>query len=418
MKWFKSHCFKSKTLQLIVWVGFCFFTSRLYAFDNIHFSGFASVGAGKIDRNDDVTFMDYDGDWSFRSDTMLGLQADIQVSNRWSATLQALSRGFTFDDTSDFEPTLEWLFAKYQWTAETSIRLGRLRTPLYLYSDTLEIGYSYPWARPPVDTYAFVLTPLNTFDGADISTSFDFGSFYLDMSFFAGSSGGDYLTFDLEFDSVFGANFKFHFDDLLVRYGISVAKTDASSASLLPLRDAFEQFAVIDPIFADIAQEHETKDAWFHYHSLGLRWNIKSWTLITEQYYSNGPERGFANDAIGWYVSIAKQIGKVFPYFVAGYYKNAFSGEIAQLVKKSQEIVPPGVNPVLDGLRQIDLEATKDYDEKGESYTIGARYDFHRSTALKFELQYLDSNALISGDNLRTKPDETLVSTIILDVIF
>lgn len=38
----------------------------------------------------------------------------------------------------------------------------RLRTPQYAHSDALDIGYSYPWVRPPVEMYNL---PLDNYEG-------------------------------------------------------------------------------------------------------------------------------------------------------------------------------------------------------------------------------------------------------------
>lgn len=387
------------------------------AVDNFHFSGFGSLGMGKINR-DDVTFMDYDDSWGYRNDSMLGLQAQADISDHWSATTQVVARGFNFDDTSDFEPTLEWLFASYQWSAETRVRFGRMRTPLYIYSDSLEVGYSYPWVRPPVDTYSFLLTSLSNFNGVDISTNVDFGNSDLDMQFFAGASQGKYFEFDLDFKTLLGANFKYHWQNLTLRYGVTAAKTDASSAELQPIIDGYQQVAAIDPIFNELADSHATTNAWFYYHGLGLQWDKDNWSIITEQYATLGPNEDFANDSFGGYISVARQIGKFTPYAVIGYYKNIFSDDISSLIEQSKQIVPPGASPPLDGLRNIDTQVANSFNEKGKSYTLGLRYELHAQADLKIEFEFFDSTALMTGDNLDKLPEETLLTSIVIDVVF
>lgn len=111
-------------------------------------------------------------------------------------------------------------------------------------SESLEVGYSYPWVRPPVDTYTFLLTSLSNFNGVDLSTNVDFANSDLDIQVFAGASQGKYIDFDLDFYALFGANFKYHWNSLTLRYGVTIAKTDASSASLDPIIDAYQQFAL------------------------------------------------------------------------------------------------------------------------------------------------------------------------------
>lgn len=47
-----------------------------------------------------------------------------------------------------------------------TLRGGRLATPVYMYSETLNVGFSYPWLRLPEEVYSLV--QISNHDGADI----------------------------------------------------------------------------------------------------------------------------------------------------------------------------------------------------------------------------------------------------------
>lgn len=164
-------------------------TTPAQALDDWDWSGFASVGGGKVNR-DKLTFMDYDDDWSFDSDSVIGLQAQGKLFQHLSFTTQITAQGFHANDTDKYQPEIDWMFLSYQWSPSLRMRLGRMRTPHYLYSETVDAGYSYPWARPPAEVYTFFLSPLYNFDGIDLSWNTDVGDLELDIQIIAGSMGG------------------------------------------------------------------------------------------------------------------------------------------------------------------------------------------------------------------------------------
>ncbi len=385
----------------------------------LQLSGFASFGAGKLSR-DDAPFLNYAEGWSFRSDTIVGGQAQYQFTNRWSSTIQVVARGFTFDDNDKFDPVLEWLFTSYQWSPETRFRVGRMRTPLYLFSDSLEIGYAYPWVRPPVDIYSYLLAPLANFDGVDFSTNVDFGEADLDVQIFAGVSRGTYIDFDIELSPIFGVNFVSHWDSLTLRYGVTLGYTDAASEGLSAFASNYDFFASQIPIFKEIRDSHETEDELFQYHAVGLQWDYENWSVISEAYTTVGPGKDFSNDAKGWYVSFTKQIQDFAPYMVFGYYKNEFSDDISSLIAESKITYPVGgpLGPELDGLREINLLILDDFNEKGRSYTVGVRYDFRQNAAFKVEVEYFDSTSQLTRAALSDSKQDTVLLSMVVDVVF
>lgn len=410
-------------LKLIVLlVGFCMpvVSAAVNSGDALQFSGFASFGAGKSSR-DDMPFLDHTEDWSFRTDTIVGGQAQYQFTDRWSSTIQVVARGFTFDENDKFDPVLEWLFTSYQWSAETRFRVGRMRTPLYLFSDSLEIGYAYPWVRPPVEIYSYLLAPLANFDGMDFSTNVDLGEADLDVQLFAGVGGGTYIDFDIELSPILGVNFVSRWDGLTLRYGLTLGYTDAASEALTAFAANYDSFIFLDPIIKEIRDSHETEDELFQYHGIGLQWDYESWTVISEAYATVGPGKDFSNDAKGWYVSFSKQIQDFAPYIVFGYYKNEFSDDIASLIEESKVIYPVGGNPLLAGLdvvREIDLQTVDSFNEKGRSYTVGVRYDFHQNADFKIEVEYLDSTSLLTRTTETNSKLDTVLISMVIDVVF
>ena len=161
----------------------------------LNFSGFMSVGGGFV--TDDVSdptaddFTDHFEYYGFYEDNiqfnrnLFGLQLTGDVSEKLSATVQLTARS-----EEDYKVQAEWAYMTYALTDESQIRFGRLRMPLYLYSDYLDVGYAYPWVSPPREVYYLAV---NNIDGIDFYTTGTLGP--LDTSFQA-YFGGFNDTYD------------------------------------------------------------------------------------------------------------------------------------------------------------------------------------------------------------------------------
>jgi hypothetical protein len=101
------------------------------------------------------------------------------------------------------------LYVAWQASDDLTLRGGRLATPVYMYSETLDVGFSYPWLRLPEEVYSLV--QVANHDGADLlynhSTNIGVISFQV--------TGGqaikrDYYalddTYDFDYRDVFATN--------------------------------------------------------------------------------------------------------------------------------------------------------------------------------------------------------------------
>ena len=86
---------------------------------------------------------------SYLTDTRLGLQATAKVNDKVSLTTQLVAK----NNNENFEVNANWLFANIALTSDSSMKLGRMQQPIYLFSSQLEAGYTIPWVRPPQEVY-------------------------------------------------------------------------------------------------------------------------------------------------------------------------------------------------------------------------------------------------------------------------
>lgn len=160
------------------------FTPLAHAAD-VTISGFLSVGGGFVDDESSIAYGGYDKEDLSFDRNLLGLQVSGRVSEKISATAQMIARS---EDDYSFEA--EWAYLTWEATDSSRVRVGRLRTPFYMFSDYVDVGYSYAWIIAPQEVYYL---PFNNVNGIDYYITSAFGSF--DTSFQA-----YFGTFDEEFE--------------------------------------------------------------------------------------------------------------------------------------------------------------------------------------------------------------------------
>ncbi len=394
--------------------------------DNFRFSGFASFGAGRVDR-EGLRFADYDEEWSVDSDSLLGLQAQTRLLERLDLTAQVVARGFSYNGRDAYQPAFNWLFLSYQLAPEIQVRGGRMRTPHYLYSDTLEVGYSYVWVRPPVDVYTPLFEPLSEFDGADIRFSRELHmSENLqaegDLQLYGGQLEDRFTTIELDGETLLGMNTSVTFEHLKLRYALMALELDIASPTFAPLIDGFNALTAVDPAFADLAADWSQDDGWFYYHGLGLQYSLDRLLVTTEWYAVNGPDEGFSTDATGWYLSVQHTWGRMTPYAVIGEYRSLTNPAIVDSINASFAVLPAGVLPAADALRQAARFAAESFNVKERTLTLGLRVDFMTNLAVKGEWQTFrfadDSTGHFFPDDPAVQPDRASLLSLVVDVVF
>lgn len=167
---------KKHALALAIALGM---TGPLVQAADINFSGFLSVGGGFVDDEESPGYNGYNEEDLTFDRNLLGLQVTGQVNEKLSATAQLIARS-----ENDYEVNAEWAYLTWQATDSIKVRAGRLRTPFYMYSDFLDVGYAYAWIRPPSEVYYL---PFNNVDGVDFYATKTLGVFDTSIQVYFGS---------------------------------------------------------------------------------------------------------------------------------------------------------------------------------------------------------------------------------------
>ncbi|MGM0630860.1 MAG: hypothetical protein ACQESI_06810 [Pseudomonadota bacterium] len=188
-------------------------SSSAFAQDKIEWSGFGSIAAGMTTGSDDELF-GYDNDVDFNPGSLFALQAKANLSDKLSVTTQIMSRG-----SEDFDLGVEWAYVQYQLTDSASINVGKLRLPFYMYSDYLDVGYSYHWLRTPQSVYR---VPFDNYTGVSFQHNAFVGDFTFNTQILAGNMQDDIDVIDgnkaeAELNNLIGFNTSAIYNNLTMR---------------------------------------------------------------------------------------------------------------------------------------------------------------------------------------------------------
>lgn len=141
-------------------------------------SGFGTLGYARS--NQPYTYQRFiDNGGTFSRDSVVGLQVDTKFSEQFGATVQFMAAPAS-DHDSRYQGAVSWAFLSWRPTNDWLIRAGKQRGPIYLFSQTYNVGVTYDFARPPTEMYS--ISPSNDFLGLSISKSWETenGDFSLD----------------------------------------------------------------------------------------------------------------------------------------------------------------------------------------------------------------------------------------------
>ena len=155
------------TMFRMVGLAACLSATPALALDqgDYRFNGFGTVGVSRLGGEVDGRSYGMQGQTndSWRGDALskLGGQFQYGLSDKLNITAQVLAQAAH----DSWEADLEWLYLSYQATDRLVLRGGRLRNPVYMYSETLDVGFTYPWLRLPDEVYHQV--QISNYEGVD-----------------------------------------------------------------------------------------------------------------------------------------------------------------------------------------------------------------------------------------------------------
>ena len=313
--------------------------------------------------------------WGVTTDSRLGLQVDVDINRSFHATVQWVARDHI---GNFFEQNLDWAFLRWNINDTTNIRIGRLGADLFLLSDYRNVGYAYPWMRPPHEFY--VGLAVYHFDGFDFNHQIYFDDDVLSLKFFAGYSFNQISSHptggvvDLGSPLV-GGSIKFESGNWTTRAGYSYLRliSEVPNGQLLDaINNPLVNLGI--PGINELSPYLSLKDTNVHYYSLGAAYDDGTWLAQAELSYID-TETTYFPDALSAYLSVGRRFSSVTLYTLFGI-SHSFQKEI---------YVPSPVfpSPQLEQLRQVVNRAVNKNGIDEKSISLGARWDVYPNIALK-----------------------------------
>jgi hypothetical protein len=376
--------------------------------EGVSVSGFLTAGATYGDKqllstteavSQDGTIENTPG---FSADSRLGLQISAKVNEDISVTGQLLAKAR--EENSNIEA--DWAFINYRASEQVSVRAGKIKFPTFLISDYYEVGYAYPWIRPPQEVYSS--NPITTLNGVDVLARFRFGDMSLLVQPYFGVSRGAQALVPQQAVTAFPLCFDAFTASFIPCQAGTVLYTDFTADALRGIN-----VSLSSDIFTIRAGSLKTKvnapgfmvfqdDVKFSSAGLTMDWHN---VVLYSEYFKREIE-GRANVAFpnqkGSYATLGYRIGKWLPHFTT-----------ARIKDNNNPTTPPPGFPFAG----TPLEQT--------SKTLGLRYEVGSGAALKFEAQKVTPEEgtrglLIAPPSTAPKDpgDNVMIYGISLDVVF
>ena len=351
--------------------------------ERVRFSGFARLVGGALDA-EDASYQGYENSISFRQHSLFALQTEVDLTETFSFTTQLLAHA-----SEQRETGLEWAYLTWRPSSRWNFKAGKLRTPFYLHSDTLDLGYAYPWIIPPQQVYTPYM--FSNFTGLSAAYQFNIGDFDIETEAYWGNFEGkvsvaDNALVDVKADNLRGLILDVYRGNLRLRasYHLAHAEIKFPRAARLRATRLIEQLrqnrfprsadslkTKSDVSFAQAAISYEALDYFLKAEWTSLRKTDAHSLPPYDSYYLSG--------------------GYTFHPFNLPITAHATYASLrTQGDRRPVEEIPRGVDPRLDRLRGAYIRAFNSVlGDDLDSLSAGLRWDVNPAVALKAEWVHL-----------------------------
>lgn len=315
--------------------------------EKFQINGFLSAGISEASRDISDQNVSFSDSASFDTDSIVGLQTTFHLNDTTDVTAQLVARG---SDNWDLEA--DWAFIRYSPTDELSLRAGRLRLPLYLFSESLEVGFSYPWVRPPSEVYAI---PIDNYNGVDSTYNLNAGNWVHSVQLFVGNENDD----SFETQVFYGGNISSNLDAWTIRL----------SAYTFDIKFKGSSVEAVDNIIAGVKNGGD-------YYTLANMYDDGNWMLIAELSMFKADKPELFRDTNAGYITLGKHFGKFLPHFTFAHSETTDEPDFTPFPVFDLDSFPPTL---------IGVVTEDPANFTGDSYTLGLRYDLSPNASAKLE---------------------------------
>ncbi len=294
---------------------------------------------------------------SWRGDQLskFGAQLTYGLTDTLGVTLQATAKPLQ----DEWQANLEWAYLSWQANDQLMVRAGRLRSPVYMYSESLDVGFSYPWLRLPDEVYSQV--QLTNYEGADVvyTLPLSYGSVTFQVA--AGQAKNrDYFAYDdlfsIDYGKLFGANVSLATND----YGtfrVGYVEADISTT----VDGVVNAFGT--PTYLQLLELKKDKGK---FTSIGYQYDNGTW-LTANEWTSRVIENDGSNSTDSFYLMGGRRFG--------------------------------------DFLAHVTYAQLDENEGRQNSWTLGLNYNIAPTVVLKTEYKRVDTSGGYDGVFVRGKQE-------------
>lgn len=350
-------------------------------------AGYGTLSYSRDDRGDLAAIRDFtqrpsDGQHTgatWRLDSRLGLQLAYRFAPRVEGVVQAVARDQINNSLGN---SLDLAYLDFQLGADRAARLGRIGYAPFLMSDHRNLGYAYPWVRPPREFYSWI--PIFSLDGGELSHDFFHGDGRWRLRAQFGRSGFDIPmgsdTFAFKADQLWSLSLSHQRGSWRLQAGLSGFRSRDEASPLAALHGGLDQLAALNlpAISAEAAQlRRDTSFAGsrIRYYTLGAAYDDGTWLGQAELGYSE-TSTAIAPASRNGYLALGRRFGDWMPYL------------LLSASRPNKSALAPGSDWAAiaqAGFQNIAYSVVNSTRQDQETLSLGGRWDFDSRAALKLQ---------------------------------
>ncbi len=375
------------------------------SFADITFNGFASVRASHASSDGGTEpFPEFkEGEISFKSESLFGLQARADLGDGLSATVQLFAEG-----ASDFEVDARWAYVSYELSDVHQLSIGRFANPVFHQSEYEKVGFAHNFSRLPKAVYTGF--EFATIEGITLDSSFDLDDYMLTTKLLYGSWNGHVFISAIDQEVPLGFQDLFSFNATLagdwwkIFAGAFLTEIDGESfdqAAIAPFAAPGISLATsLGATTSDIASFNKAigwhkKDGIYKFIGFGIDYN--DW-LLDFEYTQYGVEDSTDGENDTWYLALGRR----------------FDGVVVTI--HTEEFTQSTDYGFLDNVSHPVLQATGQAIQQAlvarefDGYGLSIRYDFHSNAAFKMDY--------FKGEDTRASVGDYSIMSAGIDIVF
>lgn len=352
----------------IMAIGLALNTPALLAAD-YEINTFLSIG-GAISDADGAYLQQISDHVTMEYDSKYGVNLRTQLSDDIEGAAQLLGNG----RDGRFDMEVEWAYVSYALSDSLRLRIGKLNLQTFLLSDYVEVGFLYPWVRPPEEVYG--LNPMRNFPGVELMHTAKFGDTSLTSQFFIGSAQVD-ISSTTRFKAVngFGINFQLDAPNYSLRLGGITPMVELNqSPSINYTQDPATGIVSINNLAPNFPGGYFDQEDRMYMVTAGYTFDLGGFIGYGEyiSVTADGETGRIFPDQTGYYMTFGYQYQSWLPFVTFA----SNDGE------SNYAFLDPATTAA-DGFQPNPLVLQ-------DSISLGLRYDVNDYAAIKFEVKSVD----------------------------